>query len=125
KNELATAIQVRDGLKARGLGPEFTQMQAAEQDIETARRSLVAARTAVIETAKNDYRSAAANEQNLQTQVSQAQAATLHLDRKNVTYSKLAADLKAERDVQTTMLQQQKELNVISSSRLNNVLIMD
>ncbi|HEY7498511.1 MAG TPA: polysaccharide biosynthesis tyrosine autokinase [Vicinamibacterales bacterium] len=96
-----------------------------EGQIESARAALVAQRARVIESAKVEYESAAEEERSFSVQLEGQKGAAMDLDRKSGAYLVLQRQAETNRQVYQSLLQQQKELRVVSNSRTNNVQVMD
>ena len=97
----------------------------AEQEVKNTQNSLIAARRSVIETIKNEYTAAVADERNAAGSLEQAKASQQELDRKSVDYNQLTREADTTRTLYTTLQTQQKELQVLANGRENNVQIMD
>jgi polysaccharide biosynthesis transport protein len=93
--------------------------------IESARASLVAQRARVIESARNEYQASVEEERSFSGQLESQKGAAMDLDRKSGAYLVLQRQAETNRQVYQSLLQQQKELRVISNSRTNNVQVMD
>lgn len=74
---------------------------------------------------KNDYEAAVAEEQQLRADFEAQNAAVMDLNRKGIDYSVLQRENESTQQVYNTLLQRQKELEVISNSRANNVRLVD
>jgi succinoglycan biosynthesis transport protein ExoP len=114
--------------KARLLGrylPGHPDLMKVEGQIESARAALVAQRARVIESAKVEFRSAADEERSFSAQLEGQKGAAMDLDRKSGAYLVLQRQAETNRLVYQSLLQQQKELRVVSNSRTNNVQVMD
>jgi capsular exopolysaccharide synthesis family protein len=96
-----------------------------EGQIESARAALIAQRARVIESAKNEYDAAIQEERSYAGQLEAQKGAAMDLDRKSGDYSILQRQAETNRQVYQSLLQQQKELRVISNSRTNNVQVRD
>ncbi len=96
-----------------------------EGQIESARAALVAQRTRVIESAKNEYEAAVIEERSYAGQLESQKGAAMDLDRKSGGYLVLQRQAETNRLVYQSLLQQQKELRVVSNSRTNNVHVLD
>ena len=96
-----------------------------EGQIESARAALVAQRTRVIESAKNEYEAAVIEERSYAGQLESQKGAAMDLDRKSGGYLVLQRQAETNRQVYQSLLQQQKELRVVSNSRTNNVHVLD
>jgi succinoglycan biosynthesis transport protein ExoP len=81
--------------------------------------------TRVLESIANDYRASQAEEQSLAASLEEQKRQTIDLGRKNIQYSILLREAEGERNVYNALLQQHKELSVVSNSRSNNVQLMD
>ncbi len=125
KNKLLTAQADKASLVSRNFGPEWPAMKAADTAIAAARRQLVAERTNVIESIKNDYNGAVAEERNLAGSLEEAKGASMDLDRKSGDYRILERKADSDRQVYQSLLAQQKELRVVANSRANNVQVME
>jgi succinoglycan biosynthesis transport protein ExoP len=96
-----------------------------EGQIDSARAALVAQRSRVIESAKNEYEAAVDEERSYSGQLEGQKGAAMELDRKSGAYLVLQRQAETNRSVYQSLLQQQKELRVISNSRSNNVRMED
>lgn len=125
KNTLASAKTARDALVARGFGPEYLGVVEAKQDVANAQTALVAARTAVIESARNSYDAAVLQERQINQSVEEAKGSQQDLDRKSVEYGQLQRQADTTQHTLDTLLTQEKELAVVANSKENNVSIID
>jgi polysaccharide biosynthesis transport protein len=125
KNALNTATSARDSLLARGFGPEYLGVVKARQDVANAQDALVAARAAVIESARNSYQAAVAEERQMSSSVEEAKGSQQDLDRKSVEYGQLQRQADTTQNTLNTLLTQEKELSVVANSKENNVTIID
>jgi capsular exopolysaccharide synthesis family protein len=111
-------------LSARYL-PGHPDLIKVEGQIENARAALVAQRARVIESARNEFEAAAIEERSYAGQLESQKGAAMDLDRKSGGYLVLQRQAETNRAVYQSLLQQQKELRVVSNSRTNNVTVMD
>lgn len=100
-------------------------MQKLDLQIKNARETLTAQRARVIESVKNDYESAVAAERSFASSLEQQKHEAMDLDRKSGSYVVLQRQAESDRQLWQSLLQQQKELQVVSNSRSNNVQVMD
>jgi capsular exopolysaccharide synthesis family protein len=100
-------------------------MKAADAAIGAAHRQLVAERTNVIESIKNEYNASVLDERNLAGSLEEAKGASMDLDRKSGDYRILERKTDSDRQVYQSLLAQQKELRVVANSRANNVQVME
>src|SRR4029077_7082345 len=85
-------------------------------DIETAK---------AIQSVKSEYDTAVLEEQQLTKALEGAKADVQDLGRKSVDYNVMEREAKSNRTALDTLLTQEKELNVTSNSRANNVRIIN
>jgi capsular exopolysaccharide synthesis family protein len=125
KNKLLAAQAEKASLVSRNFGPEWPAMKAADAAIGAAHRQLVAERTNVIESIKNEYNASVLDERNLAGSLEEAKGASMDLDRKSGDYRILERKADSDRQVYQSLLAQQKELRVVANSRANNVQVME
>ena len=106
---------------AQTYGPDAPKMREIESKIEAAAKLLVAERRKVIDSAKNDYEAAVAQERNFGSDLERANVANVELDRKSGDYRILQRDLDSQRQIFQSLLDRQKQLSVVANSRANNV----
>jgi len=124
KNRLTDLLAERARLSSRYL-PSHPEMQKLDVQIKNARDTLTAQRARVIESVKNDYESAVAAERSFASSLEQQKHEAMDLDRKSGSYVVLQRQADSDRQLWQSLLQQQKELQVVSNSRSNNVQVMD
>ncbi|HYM23843.1 MAG TPA: polysaccharide biosynthesis tyrosine autokinase [Vicinamibacterales bacterium] len=76
-------------------------------------------------TIKNEYESAALEEQTIARGLENAKADAQDLSKKSVDYNVMQRDAQTNRTIYDTLLARQKELTVSSNSRANNVRVID
>ena len=124
KQQLATLNTEKARLSQR-YGANHPTMETITRQIESARTHLQAETAKVLESVANDYRAALAEERNLAGSLEEQKKQAVDLNRKSITYSILQREAESERQVYNALLQQEKELRVVSNSRANNVQMMD
>ncbi len=124
KNTLATLAAQKTSFAGR-YGPEHPRMIEISGQIDNAKRRLVAERTKVLESIKNDYAAAVAQERSFSGQLEEQKSASMDLDRKSGDYKLLQRKADSDRQVYQSLLSQQKELAVVANSRANNVQLLD
>jgi polysaccharide biosynthesis transport protein len=124
KNRLTDLVAERTRLSSKYL-PSHPEMQKVDLQIKNARETLVAQRARVIETVKNEYQTAVAQERSFSTSLEQQKNEAMDLERKGGGYVVLQRQADSDRLLWQSLLQQQKELQVVSNSRSNNVQVMD
>ena len=106
-------------------GPNHPEMQKLNGSIRNVRQQLQLEAAKVLESIRNEYRAALANEQGLAGSLEEQKRQAMDLDRKSASYTVLEREAASEREVYNSLLQQEKELRVIRNSRANNIQIMD
>jgi polysaccharide biosynthesis transport protein len=124
KTRLNEQMAEKARLSARYL-PGHPDLVKVEGQIESARAVLVAQRTRVIESAKNEYEAAVNEERSYSGQLEAQKGTAMDLDRKSGAYLVLQRQAETNRTIYQSLMQQQKELRVVSNSRTNNVLVQD
>ena len=105
--------------------PGHPDLMKVEGQLENAKATLIAQRARVIESAQNEYEAAVQEERSFSGQLEAQKGAAMDLDRKSGDYQILQRQAETNRQVYMSLLQQQKELRVVSNSRTNNVLVTD
>ncbi len=124
KTRLNELVAEKARLSSRYL-PGHPDLLKVEGQLDSARVALVAQRTRVIESARNEYEAAASEERSYAGQLEVQKGAAMDLDRKSGAYQILQRQAETNRAIYQSLMQQQKELRVVSNSRTNNVLVMD
>ena len=124
KAQLAT-LQSERSRNADRWGSNHPEMIKLNSSIATIEQQLKAEKTKVIETIRNEYRSAVANEQSLTGALEGQKRQSIDLDKKSAGYTVLERQAAGEREIYQSLLQQDKELRVIRNSRANNIQLMD
>ena len=104
------------------LHPTMVKLTAS---LENAERALSAARARAVESIRAGYEAALGDENRLKAQLRAQEAAVQELGRKSVGYAVLERTAESNRRIYESLLQQQKELQVVANSRANNVQLMD
>ncbi len=105
--------------------PGHPDLLKVEGQIESARAALVTQRARVIESARNEYEAAVNEEKSYAGQLEAQKGAAMDLDRKSGAYQILQRQAETNRTIYQSLMQQQKELRVVSNSRTNNVIVQD
>ena len=106
-------------------GPRHPTIVKLNASIENAKERLRQETARAIDAVRNEYQSAVGEERRLRAQLDQQMLAVQDLGRKEVGYSVLERGAESNRRVYESLLQQQKELQVVANSRANNVELMD
>ena len=102
--------------------PEMVTVMASMQD---ANRQLNIELSKAVEAIRHDYESAVLEEKTLAQALSDQQAVAADLDRKGVAYTVMEREAQSNRQLYETLLQREKELQVLANSRGNNVRLID
>src|SRR5262245_52117839 len=124
KNRLTELTAQKAQLAAR-YRPGHPEMVKIDTQIANARAALIGQRARVIESVRNEYVAAANEERSFAGQLDSQKGAAMDLDKKSGAYLVLQREAESNRQVYQSLLQQEKELRVISNSRSNNVQVMD
>jgi polysaccharide biosynthesis transport protein len=124
RDRLAQLVADRARLSSR-YQAGHPEMAKLHDQIANAQAALAAQRASVIDAARNEYESAAIEERSFAAQLEAQKAAAMDLDRKSGKYLVLQREAESNRQVYQSLLQQEKELRVVSNSRTNNVQQMD
>jgi len=122
--ELSRLEQDKLALSQRYL-EQHPEMVKLSSQIEDAKNRLQVEIGTVVESVRQDYQTALADEQRLQAAYAQAENEAQALNRKSIDYSVLQNQNKTNRDIYEQLLQQQQELKVASNSRTNNVRLAE
>jgi len=125
RGNLQKLLTQKSSMESQGFGPEWPAMKTLETEIANARRQLVAQRSNVIQTVKNDYEQALAEERSYAGSLEQAKTDSMELDKKSGDYNLLKRQADSDRAIYDSLLTQQKQLRVVANSRANNVQMME
>ena len=112
------------GLSGR-YGPIHPEIIKVNSEIASAQRAVVIEVRRAIGAVSSEYRSAVDDEQRLQVEFEAQQLRAADLSRKEVDYRLLERQSESNQRIYESLLQQQKELQVVANSRANNVQLMD
>jgi capsular exopolysaccharide synthesis family protein len=102
--------------------PEIVTITASIQDVSRGLESELAKARSVI---RHEYESAVAEERTLASALDDQKAVATNLDRRNVDYTVLERNAHSNRELFETLLQREKELQVLANSRGNNVRLVE
>jgi succinoglycan biosynthesis transport protein ExoP len=102
--------------------PEMVSLTASLQDVT---QQLNAEVTKAVDTVRHEYESAMLEERTLAQALSDQQSVATDFDRKNVAYTLLEREAESNRTLYETLLQREKELQVLANSRGNNVRLVE
>jgi succinoglycan biosynthesis transport protein ExoP len=122
--QLSTLERERARLQERYL-PGYPDLVKVNNQITDLHRQIAAEVDRTVETIRNDYETARAEEQSAQQELREQESAATDLGRKNVDYSVLEREAENHRQIFQQLLQKQSELRVIGSNRANNVRLLE
>ncbi len=120
-----SSLESERAKNAERWGPNHPEMQKLNGSIQNVQQQLQLETAKVVESIRNEYRAALANEQSLADSLEEQKRQAMDLDRKSASYTVLEREAASEREVYNSLLQQEKELRVIRNSRANNIQVMD
>jgi capsular exopolysaccharide synthesis family protein len=106
-------------------GEKYPAVKDVNANIQDAQRQLSLELAKAIDAIKNDYQSALSEERTLAAALEEQKGTAMDLSRKNVGYTVLEREAQSNRQVYETLLQREKELQVLANSQGNNVRLMD
>jgi succinoglycan biosynthesis transport protein ExoP len=116
----------RDQIRlAERYGDKHPELQKVTNQIADTHRQIDAEIEKSMESVKNEYQAAVAEERTLTAELEKQKAAAMDLNRKSIDYSVLQREAESNRQVYESLLQREKELRVVSNSRANNVRLLD
>jgi capsular exopolysaccharide synthesis family protein len=124
KGELANLERERAQL-SETLGPRHPDMLKLGLAIETAEAKISTEIATVVESMRNDYEQALAQEKSLNSALGQQKLEALELNRKGIEYGVLARDAAANRQVFESLMQRTKETGISGELRTSNIRIVD
>ncbi len=124
KNQLASLQSERARMSQRW-GERHPEMVKLSNSIANVTTQLQTEASKAIDGIRNDYLSSLATERNLSSSLEEAKVQAMDLNRKSASYTVLQREAESERQVYQALLQQEKELRVVSNSKANNVQIME
>lgn len=124
KAELAE-LQRQQAQMSERLGPKHPDMLKLAQAIQTAQARIDTEIAKIVESLRNDYQQALAQERELTAALDQQKREALDLNRKGIEYGVLVRDAAANRQVFESLMQRMKETGVSSELRTSNIRIVD
>jgi capsular exopolysaccharide synthesis family protein len=110
---------------AERYGDRHPEMEANRVGVANAERQLAAEIDRAVQTMRAEYEAALAQERELTRALGQQQNAAMDLNAKRIDYTVLEREAETNRELYNSLLQREKELQVIANSRANNVRIID
>jgi succinoglycan biosynthesis transport protein ExoP len=124
KSELA-GLQQRQVQLSEKLGDRHPDMIKIGLAIKTAEAKLAGEIAKVIQSMKNDYETALAQEQSLARALEQQKQDALELNRKGIDYGVLQRDAASNRQIFDALMQRTKETGISGALKTSNIRIVD
>jgi capsular exopolysaccharide synthesis family protein len=107
------------------LGSKHPDMIKVRSAMELAQNKLTGEINKVVDSVRNEYQSALAQENSLVRALSQQKTEALSMNRKAIDYGVLERDIESSRQIYASLLQRAKETGVSSELKTSNVRIVD
>jgi len=124
KGELAN-LQRGQAQLSETLGPRHPDMLKLGLAIESAEAKIGKETTTVVQSMRNDYQQALAQEDSLNRALAQQKLEALELNRKGIEYGVLARDAAANRQIFESLMQRTKETGISGDLKTSNIRIVD
>ena len=118
-------LQRQKALLAERYGDKHPEMVTVLASIQDAARQLDIELTKAVEAIRHDFESSVLEERTLAQALSDQQTVAADLDRKGVAYTVLEREAQSNRQLYETLLQREKEMQVLANSRGNNVRLIE
>ena len=118
-------LQRQKTLLAERYGDKHPEMVTVVASIQDATRQLNLELSKAVEAIRHDYESSVLEEKTLGQALVDQQSVAADLDRKGVAYTVMEREAQSNRQLYETLLQREKELQVLANSRGNNVRLID
>ncbi|MDP1569774.1 MAG: polysaccharide biosynthesis tyrosine autokinase [Vicinamibacterales bacterium] len=106
-------------------GERHPEMEAIRVSIANAERQLANEIDRAVQTIRSEYEAAATQERELARALEEQKTAAMDLNSKRIDYTVIEREAETNRELYNSLLQREKELQVIANSRANNVRIID
>lgn len=124
RGELAN-LQRQQAQSADKLGPRHPDMVKLGLAIQTAEARVQGEIAKIVQSMRNDYQQALAQEQSLTNALEQQKREAMDLNRKGIEYGVLARDAAANRQVFESLMQRTKETGISGELKTSNIRIVD
>ncbi|HET9266658.1 MAG TPA: polysaccharide biosynthesis tyrosine autokinase [Vicinamibacterales bacterium] len=118
-------LQQKKTLLSERYGDKHPEMVTVMASIQDATKQLNIELSKAVDAIRHDFESAVLEEKTLAQALSDQQAVAADLDRKGVAYTVMEREAQSNRQLYETLLQREKELQVLANSRGNNVRLID
>ncbi len=124
KGELAD-LQRQQAQLSDKLGPRHPDMVKLGLAIQTAETKIQGEISKVVQSMRNDYQQAQAQEQSLTNALDQQKRDALDLNRKGIEYGVLARDAASNRQIFEGLMQRTKETGISGELKTSNIRVVD
>jgi polysaccharide biosynthesis transport protein len=124
KSDLAQLQQQQAQLSEK-LGPNHPEMVRARVAIQAAEAKIQGETAKVVQSMRNDYQAALAQEQSLTNALEQQKGDALALNRKGIEYGVLSRDAASNRQIFESLMQRTKETGISGELRTSNIRVVD
>lgn len=120
-----TDLQRQQAQLAERYGERHPDMVKTKTAIESAEARLKIELSKVVDSVRNEYQAAQAEERSLQSALDAQKGEALNMNRKGIEYSVLQREVDSNREVYQSLLQQTKETGISKENRSSNVRVVD
>jgi len=124
KSELA-ALNSQLIRLSESLGDKHPQITTLQSSIKTAQAKLQGEIAKIVQSVRNEYEAALAQEQSLTTALNQQKAEALSMNRKAIEYNVLDRDVQSSRQLYENLMQRAKETGVAGALKTSNIRVVD
>ena len=118
-------LQRQRALLAERYGDKHPDMVSLSASLQDVTQQLAAETRKAVETIRHEYESAVLEETTLAKALADQQSVATDLDRRGVAYTMLERQAASNRQLYETLMQREKELQVMANSRGNNVRVVE
>ena len=118
-------LQRQRALLAERYGDKHPEMVSVSASVQDVTQQLTLEINKAVDTIRHEYESAVLEERTLTQALADQQVVATDLDRKSVAYTMLEREAASNRQLYETLLQREKELQVLANSRGNNVRVVE
>ena len=118
-------LQRQRALLAERYGEKHPDMVSLTASLQDVTQQLAAETRKAVETIRHEYESAVLEETTLSKALADQQSVATDLDRRGVAYTMLERQAASNRQLYETLMQREKELQVMANSRGNNVRLVE
>jgi polysaccharide biosynthesis transport protein len=124
KAEIAE-LQRHQSQLSDNLGPNHPEMRKINTSLQQAQLKVQAEIGKVVQSIRNEYESALAQERSLMAALDQQKQEAMQLNRKGIDYGVLSRDAATNREVFNSLLQRAKETGISGELKTSNIRVVD